>query len=50
METIYCIYLWIDQNHQQSINQSLIQFGFAIKFDDSQYPEVKKFSIKYFFF
>ncbi len=43
METFYCVYLWIDQNHQQSINQLLIQRGFAIECDDSQYPEVRKF-------
>jgi hypothetical protein len=40
METFYCIYLWIDPNQQQSINQLLIQHGFAIEFDDSQYPDV----------
>jgi hypothetical protein len=43
IEKFYCIYLWIDQNHQQSINQLLIQRGFAIESDDSQCPEVREF-------
>lgn len=46
METFYCIYIWIDENHQQSINQLLIQRDLAIEFDDSQSPEVREFEIK----
>lgn len=44
MESSYLIYLWIDQ---QSINQLLIHYGFAIEYDDSQYPEVRSTQLKY---
>ena len=42
MESFYSIYLSIDK---QSMNQLLIQRGFAIEFDDSQYTEVNKFNL-----
>jgi hypothetical protein len=53
MDSFYCIYLYIDKNRQQSINELLIQHGFAIEFDDSQFSEVKEFlqkKIIYIFF
>ncbi len=39
MESFYSINLWIDE---RSINQLLIRRGFAIEYDDSQYPEVRE--------
>jgi hypothetical protein len=42
IDSFYCIYIWIGQDRQQSINQLLIQEGLAIEFDDSQSSEVKR--------
>ena len=42
LESFYSIYLWIDEHHQQSINKLLIQRGFAIQLDETQYPEVSE--------
>ncbi|CAF0783856.1 unnamed protein product [Rotaria sordida] len=41
MDLFYCIYLWIEQ---KSINQLLIQHGFAIEFDDSNYSNFQPIS------
>lgn len=46
IESFYCIYLYIDDNRQQSINQLLIQHGFAVEFDDFNSHEVKKYFLK----
>ncbi|CAF5018352.1 unnamed protein product [Rotaria sp. Silwood1] len=38
MNPFYCIYLWIEQ---KSINELLVQHGYAIEFDDSKYSTVR---------
>ncbi|CAF0791607.1 unnamed protein product [Adineta steineri] len=39
LDSFYSIYLWIDENRQQSINQLLIQHNLAIEWNDAQYSE-----------
>ena len=46
IDSLYCIYIWIDSNQQRSINQLLIQHGFAIEYDDLQNSDVKKILTK----
>lgn len=43
MAGFYSIYLWNDLNDRKSVNQLLIQQGFAIECDDNQSSEVRLF-------
>ena len=41
IDSLYSIYIWIDPECHQSINQLLIQQGMAVESDDSKYTEVR---------
>ncbi|CAF1617834.1 unnamed protein product [Rotaria sp. Silwood1] len=41
MNPFYCIYIWIEQ---KSINELLVQHGYAIEFDDSKYSTFQPIS------
>ena len=42
INSVYCIYIWIESNSPISINQLLIHNDFAVDYDDRQYSKVKE--------
>ena len=43
VESTLCVYLWLDDDCEQSVNELLIRNRLAVEFNDEEYPDVRAF-------